>query len=106
MMTKAGNKGYNLSEKLSNPNQVRRFAKYLHSNIHLREAVQLNKRVNYFRGQKLFDILLSPPKDIKRVDKNRPICENEEEVKLVGLALLKDGLIHASKVCAFSLIFL
>eukprot|EP00516_Mucochytrium_quahogii_P001491 CAMPEP_0203747016 /NCGR_PEP_ID=MMETSP0098-20131031/2278_1 /ASSEMBLY_ACC=CAM_ASM_000208 /TAXON_ID=96639 /ORGANISM=" , Strain NY0313808BC1" /LENGTH=355 /DNA_ID=CAMNT_0050635297 /DNA_START=102 /DNA_END=1166 /DNA_ORIENTATION=+ len=91
---RASSDGLSLEEKLQNEQQVKRYAKFLHSHIPLREAVQLNKRVNYFRGKKLIDLLLND----KIKDKNKPVCLSENEAKLVGVALLRAGLIHASTV--------
>jgi translocation protein SEC62 len=83
-----------LEEQLRDVNQVRRMAKFLHATIPLREAVQLSKRVNYFRGKKLYEVLL----DKAASSKDKPACESEEEARLVGIALLQHGLIHASMV--------
>jgi len=82
-----------LNEVLEDEEQVKRIARHLHSTIPLREAVQVNKRVNYFRGKKLIDVLLNGEKL-----RNLPVCENEADAKRVGLAMLQMGLIHASEV--------
>jgi len=83
-----------LAEQLGDEQQVKRFARFLHANIPLREAVQVSKRVNYFRGKKLYEVLL----DKTIADKNKPTVASEEEATQVGVALLRAGLIHASVV--------
>lgn len=91
-----------LEEQLKDEVAVKRFAKYLHSTIPLREAQQLSKRVNYFRGRKLLEVLVAngaaaeEPKS--KEAKGRPGCASEAEAKQVGVALLRMGLIHASEV--------
>mmetsp|Transcript_1333 Transcript_1333/g.2342 ORF Transcript_1333/g.2342 Transcript_1333/m.2342 type:complete len:393 (+) Transcript_1333:161-1339(+) len=93
-MTDVGQRqGPSLDELLQDEQQVKRYASYLHANIPLREAVQLDKRVNYFRGKKLMEVLCTG-----KAAKNKPPCETEEDAKKVGLALLRMGLIHASEV--------
>ncbi|GBG24516.1 Translocation protein sec62 [Hondaea fermentalgiana] len=85
--------GASLDQMLQDEQQVKRFASYLHANIPLREAVQMDKRVNYFRGKKLIEVLCAG-----KPAKNKPPCETEEDAIKVGLALLRMGLIHASEV--------
>eukprot|EP00514_Thraustochytrium_sp_LLF1b_P012642 CAMPEP_0184549668 /NCGR_PEP_ID=MMETSP0199_2-20130426/11572_1 /TAXON_ID=1112570 /ORGANISM="Thraustochytrium sp., Strain LLF1b" /LENGTH=355 /DNA_ID=CAMNT_0026944411 /DNA_START=183 /DNA_END=1250 /DNA_ORIENTATION=+ len=90
----AGGVNAELETSLKDIQQVRRYAKYLYANIPLREAVQVSKRVNYFRGKKLYEILLETP----ITDKNCLPIKNEREANMVGVALLQKGLIHASEV--------
>ena len=82
-----------LEAKLADIQQVKRYAKYLHAHIKLREAVQMDKRVNYFKGNKLYEACLAPG-----TDKNKPPCSTEEDCKQLGIALLQFGLIHASEI--------
>ncbi len=84
-----------LAEQLNDESTVKRFTKWIHANLALREAVQLNKRVNYFRGKRFIELLTSDP---EKTELNRPVVKNEAEAKMVGIALLKFGMIHASEV--------
>jgi len=83
------------SLKLDDEQQVKRYAKYLHENIPLREAVQLSKRVNYFRGAKLISMLTD---ESTPGAKNKPACNTEDDAIQVGNALLSFGMVHSSQV--------
>ncbi|CAK9072553.1 Translocation protein SEC62 [Durusdinium trenchii] len=92
----AGEMSSALQDALKDKDQVKKFAKLLHAAIPLREAVQLNKRVNYFRGKKLIEVLLSD--ESLRKAPGLVQIQSKEEAKLVGIALLQHGFVHASEV--------
>lgn len=62
-------------------------AKFLYNNIPIREAVVNGKRCNYFRGKKLFEVLLEG--SLEHADK--PKCESESDVATLGELLEKHG---------------
>uniref|UniRef100_A0A7S3PBA7 Translocation protein SEC62 n=1 Tax=Aplanochytrium stocchinoi TaxID=215587 RepID=A0A7S3PBA7_9STRA len=78
---------------LKKPEDTKRVARYLYGTVPLREAVQISKRVYYFRGKKLIEFLLNGEKH-----KDKPVCETEEDAIRVGEALLELNLIHGSVV--------
>jgi len=65
------------------------------SNLHTKEAVQYEKRVEYFKGSKLVDSLIGP-KYKGKVAKEMPIKTRAEAAKLAQ-ELLRVGYIHRSQ---------
>jgi len=67
-------------------------ADFLRSNIPLRNAVQMGKRVEYFRGKKLVECLM------ESTSKGKPECPTRAEAARIGMMLLRYGYTHASEV--------
>lgn len=67
-------------------------ADFLRQHIVLRNAVQMGKRVEYFRGKKLVECLLESKAS------GKPVCGTEAEAARIGLLLLRYGYTHASEV--------
>lgn len=84
-----------LETYLENQENVKNIAKKLISGIQVKDAVQLSKRVEYFRGRKLITAVTEKKalKKLKNIEVN-----SEEDAILIGKALLKHGFIHASNV--------
>ena len=67
-------------------------ADFLRQNIPLRNAVQMGKRVEYFRGKKLVECLM------ESTSKGKPECPTRAEAARIGMMLLRYGYTHASEV--------
>lgn len=84
-----------LKKFLEEKENVKRLARILYHAIPVKDAVQLSKRVDYFRGRKLTESFADGKLDKKLSFLN---VKTEKESILIGAALLKHGFIHASKV--------
>ena len=67
-------------------------ADFLRANVPLRNAVQMGKRVEYFRGKKLVECLM------ESTAKGKPECPTRQEAARIGMMLLRYGYTHASEV--------
>lgn len=73
--------------------ELKSLAKFLFSTIKLKDAVQVNKRVQCFKGNKLVQVLTAPgPKGTP------PRCATPEEAMALGSALLKNNFMHRSVI--------